>query len=245
MLKGINYLTAIVKVTYDKSVDCLGYYLNGPQDTIVVRSQSPDFNLEDVSDDLDHYKDIIKVDKYVNEDKHKRLFQPVSLIQEYQAFFDKPTHVVDNIYIGSAFNAASYYDLRELDIKVIINVTKEISHYYPNKFIYLNYDVYDNNEDSIYEHLDKAYHDILDHQKETCGNILIHCYMGSSRSASVVLYYLMKTKKNSKNEYLSHEEALTFLKNKRPIVNPTFRFTKDLARSVMFDVGDNLNSLNN
>ena len=71
------------------------------------------------------------------------------------------------LYIGSALNAASYYDLIKLNIKIIVNVTKEISEYYPDDFIYLNYDIYDNNDDSITKYLEEAYLDIKKHQGET------------------------------------------------------------------------------
>ena len=103
---------------------------------------------------------------------------------------------------------------------------------------YVNYDIYDNNKDSISEHLGDAYQSIKKIQENTNkeekeSNILIHCYMGSSRSASLVLYYLMKNGTNSQGTLMTHEEALNFLKNKRPIINPTFRLTKDLARSIM------------
>ena len=39
---------------------------------------------------------------------------------------------------GSAYNAASYYDLKEKNIKMILNVTSEISEYYPDDFEYHN-----------------------------------------------------------------------------------------------------------
>ncbi len=57
--------------------------------------------------------------------------------------------------------------------------------------------------------------------------------MGRSRSASVVLYYLMRTQKNDDGTPFSFDDALKFLQDKRPIVNPTFRFTKDLAKSMI------------
>lgn len=230
MLRIINYFTAVIKVGRDKAVDYISYYTYYPQKEIDEQKCGSE---SDYDDEMDDYKNIITVDNFKDEKKNKRIFEGSGFIKEYKTFFDSPTHVVDNIYIGSAFNAASYYDLINQNIKVVINVTKEISEYYPDEFIYLNYDIYDNNDDSICKYLEKAYKDIKKHQKETKGNILIHCYMGSSRSASVVLYYLMREIKNDNGEYLTHNEALKFLKNKRPIVNPTFRFTKDLAKSVM------------
>ena len=137
--------------------------------------------------------------------------------------------------MGSAFNAASYYDLKRNNIKVILNVTKEISTYYPDDFKYFNYNIYDNNIESIEDYLEKAYQDIKKYQQEYDGNILVHCYMGASRSATVVLYYLMKEMKNESGLPVTHTEALEYLKSKRPVVNPTHRFTKDLGKSIMIE----------
>ena len=43
----------------------------------------------------------------------------------------------------------------------------------------------------------------------------------------------MKTKKNNNGEYMNFDEALEYLKSKRSIINPTFRFTKDLAKTMI------------
>jgi protein-tyrosine phosphatase len=55
--------------------------------------------------------------------------------------------------------------------------------------------------------------------------------MGASRSATVLMYYLMKELKNRKESPVNHKDVINFLREKRPIVNPTFRFTKDLGKS--------------
>lgn len=243
----VNNITALFKVSYDKTFDYCKYYLWDP---LAITHDSPEEKTlfishveKDImdtiekefrnSDRIEDYSEVIKVDSLTKEKENKRIFRSEGFFNEYYYFFSKPTHVIDNIYLGSAYNAASYYDLKSQDIKLIVNVTKEISRYYPDDFTYLNYDIYDNNEDSISKYLEEAYQKIIELQKDLDGNILIHCYMGSSRSASLVLYYLMKTAKNSNNIPMSHEEALNFLKNKRPIINPTFRLTKDLAKSIM------------
>ena len=90
--------------------------------------------------------------------------------------------------------------------------------------------------ESIGEYLEKAYQNIKKYQRDNPdGNILVHCYMGASRSATIVLYYLMKEMKNESGDPVTHKEALEYLKSKRPVVNPTHRFTKDLGKSMMID----------
>lgn len=226
MLKFINYVTAVIKIGYDKSADYLGYYASTGND------KSGEIN----EDCLDDYGDIIDVDEYTDENNNKRIFKKVGLYEEYAWFFGSPSHIIDNIYLGSAFNAASYYDLKERNVKMILNVTKEISEYYPNDFTYYHYDIYDNNIESIGDYLEKAYQDIKSFQRDNVGsNILVHCYMGASRSATIVLYYLMKEMRNEFGGPVTHKEALDYLRSKRPVVNPTHRFTKDLGKSMMID----------
>ena len=63
----------------------------------------------------------------------------------------------------------------------------------------------------------------MKYDKDT--NILVHCYMGASRSVTAVAYYLIKQKG------YTVDRAIEFIKEKRPIINPSYRFTKDLAKS--------------
>ena len=97
----------------------------------------------------------------------------------------------------------------------------------------MRYELYDNNKHSIKKYLEQSLNDIQHHQQNSQGNILIHCFMGASRSASIVTYYLMQTMKHDNGRPFTFDDAVLFLRNKRIIVNPTFRLTKDLASSVM------------
>lgn len=162
-----------------------------------------------------------------------RFYSRISTYKQLVSFFQPPTHIIDNIYLGNAYNAAYYYGLKKNNIKMIINVTKEISKYYPEYFTYYQYELYDNNHDNIKDFLDDSYKNIKDFQENKKGNILIHCFMGASRSASVVLYYLTKNKINEDtNKLYTLNEALVFIKNKRSIVNPTNKLLEDLNSTI-------------
>lgn len=157
--------------------------------------------------------------------KTKRLKNDHSIITQYSYFFKDPIHIIDNIYLGSAYNAASYYTLKEdYKIKIIINATKEISNYYPDDFIYKNYDLADINEDSISKYLEDAYKIITNNNNS---NILVHCFMGASRSASLVSYYIMKKYDVSLND------AINFIVEKRKIVNINTTFAQELNDSLI------------
>lgn len=207
----LGNVVASFKVSYDKLYD---YIIPNIVDEVII------------DDTMEQYHNIIKVENYRNEEignNNKRLLEHVGIYSEYSIFFGEPTHIIDNIYLGSAFNAASYETLKKHGIETIINMTREISNYYPDEFNYIQYELHDNNKNRIINYLESAYLDIVNNQE---GNILIHCYMGASRSASIMIYYLMK-----KYDY-TFDDALNFIKDKRIVVNPTFRLTKDLAQSM-------------
>ena len=227
----LNNISSTAKVFCDKATDYIGYYTRYDNTNTDNSSDNID---DDIEDNIEDYSGILKVELYEDENESMRIYPPSGVYNEYLTFWSEPTHVVDNIYLGSAFNAASYSLLKKLNIKVIINATTEISNYYEksNDFTYLRYKLYDNNKNRIRQYLEKSFSDIQSHQKNTDGNILIHCFMGASRSASIVLYYLMRTQKNIDNTPYTFDDAVAYLRNKRLTVNPTFRLTKDLASSV-------------
>lgn len=69
--------------------------------------------------------------------------------------------------------------------------------------------------------IEVSYH-ILDHVLNSRQNILVHCMAGVSRSASMIIYYLMR-KYN-----MSFEDAYKLVKSKRTIVNPNKSFQAQL-----------------
>jgi protein-tyrosine phosphatase len=153
----------------------------------------------------------------------KRIFEHKSKIEQIQTFFSEPTYIIDNIYLGSAFNASNYNSLKQNNIGLIINMTNEISNYYTDEITYKKYGLYDNNNEPINQYLDKTFEDIIEFQKNYPNkNILIHCFMGASRSASILTYYIHK-KFN-----IGIDESIIFIKNKREIINLTTLFYNQL-----------------
>ncbi|CAH6421146.1 Dual specificity protein phosphatase [uncultured virus] len=225
-----KYIYAFGKIAYDKTYDYFVYYLPFNYE---INDETKNVSIA-INDDIKIYDNYLQIEKYEDEKGNKRILPKVGYYEEYLTFFSCPTHIIDNLYLGSAFNAASFSTLKELNIKVILNITSEISNYFPEDFEYIKYNLYDDNQQSITKYLDKSYEDIIYYQKKIQdANILIHCYMGASRSASVIIYYLMKTQKKQNGEYFNFDDALEYVKLKRNIINPTFRLTKDLAKSMI------------
>ena len=127
--------------------------------------------------------------------------------------------IIDNLYLGSAFNAADYNWLKQYNIKLIINVTPCISNYYENEIEYYNYNTLDLNSGSLLAFYDLFY-DLIEKNQDK--QILVHCFAGKSRSAALMLYYLMR-----KYQW-QYDTALAYLKQRRPEINLNVVFVNEI-----------------
>ncbi len=190
-----NFFKSSLNVLYDRGSDCVNYYLLSAEN-----EKRP-----------------------IRGGFKKRVYSALPKLDQMHTFFSTPTHIVDNIYLGSAFNASHYDTMKQFNIGFIINMTSEISNYHCDCIIYKKYPIYDNNAESIKPYLEKIYDQIIGYQElNNNKNIFIHCFMGASRSATVVAYYLMR-----KHKY-TVDGAIKFMKQKRNVVNPTMLFYEEL-----------------
>lgn len=146
-------------------------------------------------------------------------------LNAFKNLFIEPTKIVDNIYLGNAYNASNFNQLDELNINTIINVTNEIPNYFDNiqEYDYLKININDTNSDSIKNFFNESNQYIKEIQQQKPNkNILIHCYMGSSRSATILTAYLLK------NFNLNPKQAFSLLQEKRPVVNINTQFWDEL-----------------
>lgn len=160
---------------------------------------------------------IYKTHRLINTSNSVKIYNHISNV------FLEPTKIIDNIYLGNAYNASNYSVIRDYNIKYIINATRELPNFYEYYDIkYLRVPVADNSENHISDFIQESVDFIDNAILKNDGNILIHCYMGSSRSASIVTAYLIH-----KYKYNVHD-AICFIKNKRDIVNINLNFIDDI-----------------
>jgi len=114
----------------------------------------------------------------------------------------------------------------ELRIEYILNCAKEWKNYHPEIFTYHNANFMDVEDQSIVEHFDKCF-EFIERAKTQNKRILVHCIIGKSRSASVVIGYLMKSQK------MTLKESYEYVKNKRNMIQPNEGFMKQL---LMYEV---------
>lgn len=103
----------------------------------------------------------------------------------------------------------------------ILNVTREIDNFFPGMFDYFNVRVYDDEKTDLLKHWDNTFKYIT-RAKADGSKVLVHCKMGISRSASVVIAYAMKAYN------WNFEQAITHVKKKRSCIKPNKSFLSQL-----------------
>lgn len=134
---------------------------------------------------------------------------------------DAATEILEYLYLGSEWNASNLEELKDKGVGHILNVTREIDNFYPGHFKYFNIRVYDDEATEMLKHWDKTYKYIAQ-AREQGSKVLVHCKMGISRSASVVIAYVMKA-----NDW-NLEQALEFVRTRRSCIKPNSGFLKQL-----------------
>ncbi|CAG9815625.1 unnamed protein product, partial [Phaedon cochleariae] len=151
---------------------------------------------------------------------------------EYKSFIDQemlvilgqmdaPTEIFEHVYLGSEWNASNYDELQKNRVGHILNVTREIDNFFPGTFDYLNVRVYDDEKTDLLKHWDDTYKYITK-AKDKGSKVLVHCKMGVSRSASVVIAYAMKAYN------WDFDTALRHVKEKRTCIKPNTSFLLQL-----------------
>jgi len=136
----------------------------------------------------------------------------------------EPTKINKRIYLGNAYNARDYYNLEENNIGMVINCSRTIPNYFEDDFEYERVDVNDTPGQDILKYIDEIVVKMNKFlKKNPKKNILVHCFMGSSRSATIVIAYIMK--------YIGYRrrDALNFVKSKRDLVNINIDFFNQLS----------------
>ena len=107
---------------------------------------------------------------------------------------------------------------------MVINCSRTIPNYFEDDFEYERVDVNDTPGQDILKYIDEIVVKMNKFlKKNPKKNILVHCFMGSSRSATIVIAYIMK--------YIGYRrrDALNFVKSKRDLVNINIDFFNQLS----------------
>lgn len=128
------------------------------------------------------------------------------------------TEIIPNLYLGSIRNANS--KVKHYDIIINLSCERLKPHVLRKSTVY-NFDIEDEKDSPIYLLFGKTY-SLIDSNLRKGNSVLVNCFMGISRSATIVIHYLM-TKYN-----INLRKAKEFVESKRPIINPNPGFLKML-----------------
>lgn len=149
-----------------------------------------------------------------------------------QLFDDSMSSILPNkLYLTSDIGARNLIEINKIGITHIINVSDTLQNYFEDvldtqnnpKFKYLKISVPDSFKIIITDYFHLAF-TFIDNAIANGGKVLVHCFAGKSRSASIVIGYIMKTLK------INFEDALDYVAKKRNCIEPNFGFCRQLIQ---------------
>jgi len=129
--------------------------------------------------------------------------------------------IIPNVFLGPVDAAIDKENLSRKQIGYILTVAKEFKPKFAKEFEYLQIDVLDEDNCNLICYFEKC-HAFIDKAIKASSSVLVHCRAGVSRSACIVISYLM-VKLN-----MSVYEAYDAVKKSRPCVSPNIGFLKQL-----------------
>ncbi|CAI5722435.1 unnamed protein product [Peronospora destructor] len=129
--------------------------------------------------------------------------------------------VVSGLFVGSYGAANNKEALMGAGITHILCVSSTLPLNFPEVFTYLQLKVADQSSVNISELFDKAFA-FIDSALSSGGKVLVHCFMGRSRSATIIIAFLMA------RHGFTYLDALRELRRVRPQAQPNSGFYQAL-----------------
>lgn len=135
-----------------------------------------------------------------------------------------PNEILEGfLFLGNMWHAQSKQVVSHLGITHIVNASLDVGNTFENEGVkYLNVTIKDRPEADISSYFDAAYRFIESAKRTQHGRVLVHCTQGISRSATLVIMYLMRA-----NNW-SLVTAVNFAMASRGVVYPNQGFIKSL-----------------
>ncbi|XP_026855600.2 dual specificity protein phosphatase 10 isoform X1 [Electrophorus electricus] len=133
------------------------------------------------------------------------------------------TTVLPFLYLGNERDAQDLDQMQRMNIGYILNVTTHLPlyHYDLGLFSYKRLPATDSNKQNLRQYFEEAF-EFIEEAHQAGKGLLIHCQAGVSRSATIVIAYLMK------HTWMTMTDAYKFVKMRRPIISPNLNFMGQL-----------------
>ncbi|KAH8075852.1 protein-tyrosine phosphatase-like protein [Cristinia sonorae] len=139
------------------------------------------------------------------------------------AFGPSASQIAPQLYLSNFFYAKSVQAMSADGITHVVSILESKPAYPPFLKGTLHIPLMDTSDTDILQHLEATTAFIKAAIEESPNNnVLVHCLMGISRSATVVCAYLVATTS------MSADETIDFVREKRPIVCPNLGFRRQL-----------------
>ncbi|GMI71773.1 dual specificity protein phosphatase 1 [Hibiscus trionum] len=132
-----------------------------------------------------------------------------------------PSVIEEGLFLGSIAAANNVDALKRLNITHILTVASSLKPAHANNFVYKVIPVMDKEDTDISQYFDECFN-FIDEARRQGGGVLVHCFVGKSRSVTVIVAYLMK------KHGMSLSEALEHVRSKRPLAAPNPGFIQQL-----------------
>ena len=152
-------------------------------------------------------------------------------------YINEINEIIPHLYLSNWYTSNNTEILHKYNIKAVITLETQPKPDFIYKY-YKNYGVdnmyiklHDSPDANITQYFDKTY-DFIDKHISKGENVLVHCMAGVSRSATIVLNYIIRkmyeTNQVSTCPCKFVDQVLEFARTKRPVVNPNSGFMKQL-----------------
>ena len=150
--------------------------------------------------------------------------------------FNNLDEIIDGLWLGNYSAAEDITDLKNKGIKKILTVMEQDGPKYIKEdgFIHKKINALDNSIQNIIQYFGECLNFIKGEEK-----VLVHCMAGASRSATIVIAYLMWEKK------MSFNDAFNFVKGKRLIIpNLGFKQQLEMFEKLLIDNNYDIDKIN-
>jgi predicted protein tyrosine phosphatase len=146
--------------------------------------------------------------------------EPYESYESYES--NEPNEIIPGLFL-SGVNCVNDDILEKYNIKTVLSIMSNPPELDESKYKHMKIKILDSPRVNISDHFE-ATHEFINNSLKEKKNILVHCHAGISRSATIVISYIMNI------QLITADIAFRFVKNKREIINPNIGFCYNLRQ---------------